>query len=68
MSIGGFHDKDFCYDCCQKDKKIETLRATIKSKEECIKLLKQCDDSSTIVIGKMDDEIRKLQSKLARRK
>ena len=62
MSIGGFHDKNFCYNCFLKNKKIETLRAIIKDKEERIKLLIQCDDSSTEAMGKIDKEIEELKA------
>jgi len=40
----------------------------LKDQAEHIKLLNQCDDSSTEVIGKMDDEIKILKDVIERQK
>ena len=57
--------KDDCIKACDR---IEQLETEVKSQTEHIKLLNQCDDSSTEVIGKMDDEIRILKDVIERQK
>lgn len=44
--------------------KLKAAEKEILSQKEHIKLLNDCDDSSTKVIGKMGEEIRQLQTKL----
>ena len=44
---------------------VKTLEAKIKSQAHHIELLNQCDDSSTEVIAKMDDEIKSLERRMA---
>ena len=61
--------KDSLYDRIgSQSKRIKELEAENKSQVEHIKLLNQCDDSSTEVIGKMDIEIGELQAENKRMK
>ena len=43
------------------NRRVKNLKVEVKSQAEHIKLLQQCDDSSTEVIYKMDKEIEQLQ-------
>ena len=52
--------KDDCVKACDK---IEQFETEIKSQAEYIKLLNQCDDSSTETIAKMDNEIEMLEKR-----
>ncbi len=47
-----------------EEERIKNLEAKIKSQAEHIKLLQDCDDSSTDVISKMDDEIKILEKRI----